>query len=336
MDKETEKEKNVGQNRLVDISVVIPVCNEAGNVKRTYVRVKDVLAGLGKSWEIIAVDDGSRDKSWLGLAAIAGRDKNFIAIRHMKNYGQSAAYQAGFDAARGEVVITVSADLDVDPGVIPEMLAKHKEGFDLVNAWRKGRWQGRGHGPHALLSGLANRMIAAISGVSVRDRGSGLKLLDRVLVENLKLYGDMHRFLPDYASLFGARVAEIPAKYQERVHGQSNYKPLRKTFKVFLDLLVLKFMLSFSTKPFTMAPGRIFGLTGLLSTFLGFLLGIYLTIVKLICRQEIGSRPLLMLAILLIILGVQFIALGLLGELMLRIYYESSGRRTYTVRERLN
>lgn len=328
--------KQLSKPKSVDISVIIPVYNEEKNIDRFEKELFPILDKLGKTYEVIAVEDGSRkDKSWEALKKIATKHNNFIALKHSRNYGMGAAYQTAFDASTGEYIITFSADLEVPPKYIKEVVKKLDEGFDMVNTNRTGRWRESKSGAliRKLPSSIANDLIESISGIHINDTGSGLKGFRRFITENLRIYGDMHRFLPAYSSLYTKKIIEIDVDYQERTYGTSAYGSILRTFTVFLDLFSMKFMLSFATKPFSMMPGRIFGSTGLISFSLGSLAVFYLLLVKFINGESIGDRPLFIGGLMLIVLGVQLVMTGLLGELLMRIYFESSGRKVYIVSE---
>jgi len=328
------------KHKDVEISLIIPVYNEEKNLERFPKEVFSVLDKLGKTYEVIAVDDGSqKDNSWEVMKKLAKKYPQFIALKHSRNYGMGAAYQTAVDYSKGKYIITYSADIEVPPKYIEDVVKKLDEGYDVVNTWRQGRWKEEGGLKSTLRrypSMAANYLIKKISGVDIKDTGSGLKGFRRFVLENLKIYGDMHRFLPAYASLYTKKIVEIPVKYQERTYGSSAYGSIKRTFTVFLDLFSMKFMLSFATKPFSMMPGRIFGTVGLISFGLGALITLYLTFVKIFLHENIGDRPLFMVGLIFVVLGIQLIMTGLLGELLLRIYFESSGRKPYIVTEAEN
>lgn len=318
------------------ISVVIPCYNEEKNVERFPTELFPILDRLPYDYEVIAVDDGSsKDKTWKVLAELAEKNPKFIALKHSRNYGMGAAYESAFREATGDYIVTFSADLEINPEEISRVVEKLREGYDVVNTNRTGRW--KENGMSALIrrvpSNMANVLIAKISGVNVKDTGSGLKGFNRFVIDNLRIYGDMHRFLPAYASLYTKRITEFDVSYNERQYGTPAYGSLKRTFAVFLDLLSMKFLLSFATKPFSMMPGRIFGTTGIVLFSLGGIVGAYLVFVKLFLGQPIGNRPLLLGAAILVLFGVQLIMTGLLGELLMRIYFESSDRKPYIVSE---
>jgi dolichol-phosphate mannosyltransferase len=283
-------------------------------------------------FEIIAVNDGSTDKTWEVIEAYANGHKEIIGINQMSNFGQSAAYQAGFDFARGEYIVIVSADLEIPLDNIDPVIHYLDDGYDFVNTNRVGRWGKE----RAVKSDMANKIIGRISGVDMQDRGSGMKGFKRVLVNNLKLYGEMHRFIPDYVSVYGARMIEWMIEFEvgfnDRDYGQSAYTGSKRTVKVLLDVFTLAFMLYFARKPFWAMPGRLFGFTGAIIAGGGGLIGLYLFVLKLM-GQSIGRRPLFIAAVLMIIVGVQSMMMGMLGELILRIYFESSRKKPYTSRQ---
>ena len=276
-------------------------------------------------------EDGATKASFGVIKKIHDEDSRFKVVSLRRNFGQTAALQAGFDQAVGEVIVTLDADLENDPHNIPELLAKLEEGFDIVSGWRQNRWGG-GIGnfiKRRLPSAAANYLISRTSSVRLHDTGCTLKAYRREVLEQVRLYGDSHRFIPAIASQYGARVAEVPGNFRERRFGSSKYG-FSRTIKVFLDVILLRFLLEFSTRPM-----QFFGFWGMLSGGLGLVFGSYLTTLKLLGHQNIGSRPLLLLAVLLVFIGVQFLMMGLLGEILTRTYFESQGKRTYNIRVKL-
>ena len=261
------------------------------------------------------------------MKAVHAADPRWRIIRFRRNFGQTAGFAAGFSAARGAVVITSDADLQNDPRDIPRLLAKMDEGFDIVSGWRVHRKEP--FFSRRLPSLLANRMISGATGVVLHDYGCSLKAYRSEVVKTLRLYGELHRFIPAVASWMGVTVAEVPVNDRARRFGQSKYG-ITRTFKVLLDLITVRFMLGYSTRPL-----HIFGGLGLISGGLGLLAGLYLTIVKLVLGQNIGNRPLLLLAALLIILGVQMISMGLVAEMVMRTYHEAQNKPIYVIRETL-
>jgi glycosyltransferase involved in cell wall biosynthesis len=311
----------------INVSFVLPIFNEEGSLPE--LRRQLVAAGekLGEPFEILLIDDGSTDGSYPILRKMQAEDRRIKVIRLRKNFGQTAAMSAGFDYAKGEIVITLDADLQNDPADAPLLVAKLREGYDIVSGWRKER---KDRFLSRLLSRMANGLISRITKVRLRDYGCTLKAYRREVVRNIKLYGEMHRFIPAIASQIGVAIAEVPVNHRPRLHGVSKYK-LTKSVRVFLDLLTVKFLLSYSTRPL-----QIFGLFGLISGVLGGVLGLVLSYQRLFMRQSIANRPLLLLAILLMVIGFQFVTMGLLGEIMVRTYHEAVEKHIYAVREVLD
>ena len=312
----------------MDLSIVIPLYNEEENVEQLYTQLKAALEGTGQEYEIIIVDDGSTDGSFDILKRLHEGDERLKVIRFRRNFGQTAAFAAGFDRSQGQVVITLDADLQNDPADIPLLLEKIEEGYDVVSGWRLHRQD-----PfltRRLPSMIANWLISKVTGVHLHDYGCSLKAYRREVVKNVQLYGELHRFIPAIASWMGVSVAEVPVRHYSRRFGKSKYG-LSRTARVMLDLLTVRFLLSYSTRPI-----HIFGGLGLISFVGGIGLGGYLSFVKFALGQKIGDRPLLLLAILLMVMGVQLISMGLLGELVVRTYYEALDKPTYAVREVLD
>jgi len=308
----------------VDISLVIPVYNEEENLKLLYQKLKETLEPLGKEHEIIFVDDGSQDNSPKILDQLARKDPHVKVIHFRRNFGQTAALAAGFDLAQGEIVVTLDADLQNDPADIPKLLEKMEEGYDVVSGWRKDRKDP--YLSRILPSAMANWLISKVTGVKLHDYGCTLKAYRQEVVKELNLYGELHRFLPALASWMGVRIAEIPVTHHPRRFGKSKYG-ISRTFRVILDLILVQFLLRYSTRPI-----RIFGGAGLISFVVGLLLGCYLSIIKILFRHPIGNRPLLILSVLLIILGIQLLSLGILGEFLTRIYYEGQNKKPYVIK----
>ena len=280
---------------------------------------------MGYSCEFIFVDDGSSDNTVDLLSENVSGDERVKIIRFRKNFGQTAAMAAGFHYASGDIVATVDGDLQNDPAEIPKMIAKLEEGYDLVAGWRKDRKD-----PiisRKLPSMLANKLISKITKVKLHDYGCTLKVMRSEIAKNIKLYGEMHRFIPAIAAELGVKIAEVPVNHRARQAGTSKYG-ISRTFRVILDLLTVKFFLGFSTRPLHM-----FGIMGMLTGGAGILIGTYLTFEKIFLQLSIGNRPLLLLSIMLILIGMQFICFGLLAEILVRTYHESQEKKTYTVRE---
>jgi len=309
----------------VQVSVVIPLLNEEENIIPLYHELTTALESLDQPYEVIIVDDGSTDRSFERLRALQAEDDRLVVIRFRRNFGQTAAFAAGFARARGAVVVTLDADLQNDPADIPAMLDKLNEGYDVVSGWRVDRQDT--FLTRRLPSMMANAMISSATGVHLHDYGCSLKAYRREVVKNLQLYGELHRFIPALASWMGVSVAEIPVNHRSRQHGKSKYG-LSRIFRVMLDLLTVRFLLSYATRPI-----QIFGLFGLLTFVGGILLTVYLGVVRIVLQQPISGRPLLLLAILLTLVGVQFITMGLLGELVVRTYHETQHKPIYMIRE---
>lgn len=307
------------------LSVVIPLYNEAESVPALHGELTGVLDALDFRSEVIVVDDGSSDASFAALSAVHARDPRWTILRFRRNHGQTTALSAGFERARGEVVVTLDADLQNDPQDIPRLLATLAEGHDIVSGWRRDRKE-----PfltRRLPSMLANWLISRVTGVHLHDYGCTLKAYRSVVVKNIQLYGELHRFIPAVASQIGVQVAELTVNDRPRRHGRSKYG-ISRTFRVLLDLLTVRFILGYSTRPL-----QVFGGLGLLSAGAGVLLGLLLTIEKLVANVDIGTRPLLILAALLIIAGVQLISIGLVAEILVRSWHEMRGHPVYLLRD---
>lgn len=311
-------------NKL-DVSVVVPIYNEVESLPHLIEAIASTLTQNDLTYEIICVDDGSSDGSseFLKQQAILRSDLKAVLLR--RNYGQTAAMAAGFKYAQGRAIVTLDADLQNDPADIPQLLAKLDAGYDLVSGWRQKRQDAAL--TRNLPSKMANRLIGLTTGVKLHDYGCSLKAYRSELVADMNLYGELHRFLPALAFIEGAKITELPVRHHPRRFGQSKYG-LWRTFRVLMDLLTILFMKKFLTKPM-----HVFGMFGLGSIILGTVLGLYLTFLKLGLGQSIGHRPLLILAVLLLMAGVQLFCFGLLAELLMRTYHESQGRPIYRVRE---
>jgi glycosyltransferase involved in cell wall biosynthesis len=309
------------------ISIVIPLYNESESIDRLYEELTAAMESTHREYEIVLVDDGSTDGSFDRLRRLCERDERLRVIRLRRNFGQTAAFAAGFDAAEGDPIVTMDADLQNDPADIPGMLAKAEEGYDVVSGWRTDRKDAL---RRRVPSMVANRLISGVTGVPLHDYGCSLKVYRRDVIKNIRLYGEMHRFIPAVASWMGVSVAEMPVNHRARAFGRSKYGTVTRTVKVFLDLLTVRFLLSYATRPI-----HVFGGLGMLAACVGVALGAYLAYVKLFLREDIGNRPLLTLAVLLTIVGVQMISMGLLSELVVRTYHESQGKPIYAIRETL-
>lgn len=312
------------------ISIVIPCYNEEGNISSCVREIKEVLNKHSDTYEIICVNDGSKDNTWDKIEEVSKTYPQVKGINLMRNYGLTQAYMAGFDKSKGTYVITVAADLEIPAENLNTVIKYLDDGYDFVNTNRKGRW---GKASRSFPSKIANAMISKISGgISMQDTGSGMKGFRRVIIDNLEMYGEMHRFMPSYLTILGAKMIEFDVEYQERKYGVSAYAGLGRTFKVLLDMLTLFFMVNLTKKPFKALPGRMFGALGAFISGLGGVGTIYLLILK-IMGESIGSRPLFFVSILMIVVGVQMMTTGMLGELTMRTYFESNNRKTYTIRE---
>lgn len=310
-------------NPTPELTVTIPLYNEAENIPILYERVRNALDALGKRWELILVNDGSKDDSAVLLDAIAANDMRVSIIHFRRNYGQTAAFMAGLDHARGAIVVPMDGDLQNDPDDIGKLLAKLDEGFDVVSGWRRDRQD------HAikrnLPSRMANGLISRVSGVHLHDYGCSLKAYRRDVLDGVKLYGEMHRFVPIYAAWNGARVTEMAVQHHPRLHGESKYG-LERVIKVVLDLLVVKFLFRYSSKPI-----YVFGGFGFLSIVAGGFAGIWAIALKLFKGTAFILTPLPLLAVFLCAIGVLSILMGLLAEMQNRTYHESQGKAVYRV-----
>jgi glycosyltransferase involved in cell wall biosynthesis len=308
-----------------DLSIVIPVYNEAPNLEPLCHEFTEALERFGRSYELILVDDGSTDDSFTVLRQCQLRDPRIRVIQFRRNFGQTAAFAAGFAEARGRLIITADADLQNDPRDIPAMVTRLDEGYDIVCGWRKDRkdpWLNR-----RLPSELANRLISRATGVRLHDYGCSLKVFRADVVKPLKLYGEMHRFLPALASEMGVRIFEMPVNHRARTAGKSKYG-ISRTLRVCLDLITVKFLLSYSTRPL-----RIFGTIGAVLGVVGFGILAQLAWLQIIDHVDIGGQTRLHLGVLLVIMGVQFVVLGLLAEMLARTYHESQHKPTYVIRQ---
>ncbi len=307
-----------------EISVVIPLLNEQDNIGPLYEQISNTLTGK-YSYEIIFIDDGSSDNSFKVLTKLHESDMKIRIIRFRRNFGQTAALSAGFNHARGTIIIAIDADLQNDPADIPKMIAKLKEGFDVVSGWRKNRHDNTI--TRLIPSKIANWMIAKITGINLHDTGCTLKAYRKEVLDETKLYGEMHRFIPALASWSGAKIAECEVNHRPRTAGVAKYG-LGRTWKVILDLITIKFLGSFSTKPI-----YIFGGLGLLSAFGSVMLGTTAIYQKIFLHTDLSGNPLFLLSAVFIIATIQFILMGLLAELLVRTYHESQNRPTYVIKE---
>jgi glycosyltransferase involved in cell wall biosynthesis len=312
-----------------ELSVVIPIHNEAPNLEQLYRECTEALDRWGRSYELILVDDGSTDESFAILERLHQADTRVKVIRFRRQFGQTAGFAAGFALARGRFIATADGDLQNDPRDIPALIARLDQGFDIVCGWRKDRKDNFLN--RRLPSMIANRVISVATGVHLNDYGCSLKVFRAEVVKPLRLYGEMHRFLPALASEMGVRIAEQPVNHRPRVHGRSKYG-ITRTIRVLLDLMTVKFLLSYSTRPL-----QIFGLLGLSMGFVGSLIVAYLAYVKLFgdpaAAARVGDRPLLLGGLLLVFTGVQLLTVGLLAEMQARTYHESQDKPVYVIRE---
>jgi glycosyltransferase involved in cell wall biosynthesis len=308
-----------------DLSVVIPIRNEAPNLRALYDELVTTLGAWGRPFELVIVDDGSTDDSFRILADLQANDPRLRVIRFRRNFGQTAAFAAGFRHARGRLIATADGDLQNDPRDLPRMVDLIDQGHDIVCGWRKDRKDT--FLTRRLPSVLANRLISWATGVQLHDYGCSLKVFRAEVVKPLKLYGEMHRFLPAIASELGVSIAEVVVNHRARQHGTSKYG-LSRTIRVILDLVTVKFLLSYSTRPL-----QIFGLIGGVMLFGGLAVSAYLAYVRLFAYQSIANRPLLLLGVLLIFTGVQLVTIGLLAEVQSRTYHESQDKPVYVIRE---
>jgi glycosyltransferase involved in cell wall biosynthesis len=310
------------------VSVVVPVYNEEQNVGPLLDSLQDALEGLGRPYELIVIDDGSTDATLARLREAVARFPTLRVVRLRGNFGQTAALAAGFDLARGELIVTMDGDRQNDPADIPRLIDKLKEGFDVVSGWRRDRqdpfWSRR------LPSRLANALISWITGVHLHDYGCALKIYRREILRDIALYGEMHRFLPALARWVGATIGEVPVGHWPRRSGVSKYG-LGRTIRVLLDLLTVKFLMSYWTRPI-----QIFGLLGLGTGVAGAALAALLSYQRIVHGVPLANRPILLLAVLLVVVGFQFVSIGLLGEMLVRTYHESQRKPVYIVREILS
>jgi glycosyltransferase involved in cell wall biosynthesis len=309
----------------MELSVVIPVRNEAASLDELYRELTDALTAWGRSYEIILVDDGSTDASFEVMAKLQAADARVRVIRFRRNFGQTAAFAAGFDYARGRIIVTSDGDLQNDPRDIPAMVDALDRGYDIVCGWRKARrdaWLSR-----RLPSAIANALISLVTGVRLHDYGCSLKVFRAEIVKGLRLYGEMHRFLPAIASEQTSSILEIPVNHRPRKHGRSKYG-LTRTVRVVLDLITVKFLLSYSTRPL-----QFFGLIGGAIGLVGAGISGWLAYQRLTGAASLSNRPLLLLGVLLIVTGVQLVTIGLVAEIQARTYHESQNKPIYGIRE---
>ncbi len=312
-------------NKQVDVSIVVPLYNEEGNVQELYSELRTVLNSCADSYEILFINDGSTDRTAELIGEMSGRDQHVVAVNFRRNFGQTAAMSAGFNYSRGEIIVTLDGDLQNDPADIPKLLDKVREGYDVVAGWRlkrKDPFLNR-----RLPSMIANGIISWITGVKLHDYGCTLKAFKKDVAANLRLYGEMHRFIPAIASAMGISIVEVPVNHRPRRHGCSKYG-ISRTFRVILDLITVKFLLSYSNRPI-----HVFGLIGMLSFCLGTVIAFVLVLQRQIYHLPLSDRPLFLLSILLVFIGIQFVTFGLISELQVRTYYESQNKPIYYVKD---
>ncbi len=306
-------------------SIVVPFHNEEENVTRLYDRVKDVMEHVEATFELVFVDDGSRDRTYRLLEEIAAVDSRVLVVKLRRNFGQTSALAAGFDHASGEFIVAMDGDLQHDPGEVPRFLAKLEEGYDVVSGWRATRADN--FMLRRVPSRIANWMMAQLSGVNIHDFGTTFKAYRREVIQNIPLYGEMHRFIPALASWYGATICEVPISNPARENGQSHYG-LGRTFRVFFDLLTIRFLLKYMTRPL-----HFFGGLGSVGVLSGGGIALWLLIHKLLSGRDVAGEhaPMFIIASVLIVAGMQLIGVGLLGELQVRHFFTQSNRTPYAV-----
>lgn len=310
------------------LSIVIPVYNEEKNITQLHGELADVIGKLKLEYEVIWVNDGSRDESLAVLQSIAKTDPRTKVLNFVYNFGQTAAMSAGIKNATGDIIIPMDADLQNDPIDIPQFLEKIAEGYDVVSGWRKDRKDG--FVMRKIPSWIANYIIRTITGVKIHDYGCSMKAYKRDLLQGINLYGEMHRFIPAYISWHGGKVTEIETHHRARIHGETKYG-ISRTFRVILDLILIKFLSKYMNRPI-----HFFGGLGFISLFLGFIAGVTAVVFKLIDYKSIIETPLPIFSALLIMVGVQLIVMGIIAEMLMRVYYESQKKDPYIIKEKIN
>jgi len=308
----------------VDLTVIIPVLNEEASIPELHAELHRVMTGIGRPFELLFIDDGSTDESFALLRDLARRCPVTRVIRFRRRFGQTAALSAGIDHARGETIITIDADLQNDPADIPALLAKLDEGYDIVSGWRirrKDPFLSR-----RVPSMLANRLISKLSGIRLHDYGCTLKVYRAAVLKSVRLYGEMHRFIPALASWLGVEVAEVPVNHRPRIHGKSKYD-ISRVIRVVLDLINVKFLLTYSTRPI-----QVFGFFGVIAFGLA-VAGLVTVAILRLSGVDITGNPLFLISIMLLLMGMQFVTMGLLGEISIRTYHETQNKRIYVIRE---
>ena len=313
-----------GKSRI-DISIVIPIYNERESIEKLYDNLNKALSEMDLKYEVLLIDDGSIDGTFDELLKVHNKNKLFKIIRFRKNFGQTSAISAGFNYAEGEIVVTLDADLQNDPKDIPVLLDKLNEGYDIVSGWRKNRKDKAV--TRRFPSIVANRLISRLTGVRLHDYGCTLKAYRKEVIKNISLYGEMHRYIPAIASWMGVKVTEVPVTHHSRKYGRSKYG-ISRTTKVIFDIITVKFLLSYSQSPI-----QIFGLLGLFPGMIGFIMTIYLVIMRIFFHQSLSDRPLFILSIFMIFIGIQLITIGLLAEVLVRVYHKVQNKETYVIKE---
>lgn len=311
------------------ITIVTPIKNEARNIPILFDEIKTVMKEMAVDYEIIAVNDGSTDGTSTILANLAKDDFHIKVINFRVNFGQTAALSAGIDNSTGDFIVPIDSDLENDPKDIPKLVAKINEGFDVVSGWRQNRWKGK-YFTRKLPSVCANWLISKITGLPLHDYGCILKVYKKDVIEYTNFYGEMHRFIPAYAFWRGAKVAEVKVNQRSRIHGKSNYG-FGRTFKVILDLVVIKFLDKYMNKPM-----HFFGGIGFISLVLGLFAGLLSVLLKVVHSRDFVQTPLPTFSALLIIVGVQLVAMGIIAEILMRTYYESQGKKSYIIKSKIN
>jgi len=309
----------------VDLSVVIPIYNEKDSIYRLYEELEKTLPAINLNYEVLLIDDGSTDGTFSELLKIHKKNKLFKIISFRRNFGQTSAISAGFDFAEGDVIVTLDADLQNDTRDIPLLLDKINEGYDIVSGWRINRKDKAA--TRRFPSMVANKIISKLTGVYLHDYGCTLKAYRSLVIKNIDLYGEMHRYIPAIASWMGVKIAEVPVRHHSRKFGRSKYG-VSRTIKVILDIITLKFLLSYSQRPI-----QVFGLLGLFTAAAGFIITLYLIIMRVFFSQPLGDRPLFILSIFMIFVGIQLLTMGLLAEVLMRVHHEVRNRTTYVIKE---
>jgi len=339
MPKKLDSKSTLNKKNKKLVSIVIPCYNEEKNIDRYPEEFYPILDKMNFDYEVIFIEDGStKDDTWGALKRLKDTFPNKThLIKHAVNYGMTGAYANGFRKAKGDYILVFSSDLEILPKDIEKVVDNLDNGYDFVNTYRTGRWQETKKGAlfRRIPSNMANALITKISGVSMKDTGSGLKGFKKYIIDNLTWYGEMHRFVPAYVGSITPKnkMVEIPVEYHERSYGESAYGSLSRTFKVILDLFTVKFLISYTNKPYWVKPGRIFTATGLFSSFISGFCLVYLVLKKFIFGASLSQRPLFTGSLVLLIMGLQLIVMGLIGELLVRTYFESKNKTPFIVSE---